>query len=280
MREISSEKIFFEVKNLIRKASFFLPKEILKKISDFKKKEKKTSTKKFLEILEENAEIARKKEIPICQDTGTAVFFVEIGHEVFCKKPISEILENATRESYRENFLRNSICNDPVFDRKNTRNNLPAVFHLEQVRGKKLKISFLAKGGGAENKSILQMLSPDNAEKKIITLITEAAKNAGAAACPPFLVGIGIGGNFDTVSVLAKKAILRSVNSKNANSKFAKLEEKIFTEIKKLKIGPGGLGGENFLLGVNIEFLPCHIASLPVAVNFQCHAARFYSVEI
>lgn len=280
MRYIPSEDIFVAAKKLIQKANIQLPFDIQKRIQKHKNEEIQSASKSALISIIHNFELASKENIPLCQDTGTAVFFIEIGHEVQLDTPLTETLLQATREAYKENYFRSSIVRDPLYDRKNTGDNTPPILHLEQVSGDQLKIYFLPKGGGAENKSVVKMLRPADGEKGIINAVTEAAQNAGGSSCPPWVLGIGIGGGFDTVATLAKKAILRPLGQKNVKSKYAELEEKLITEIESLHIGAMGFGGNKTILGLHIETAPTHIASLPVAINFQCHSARSAQVTL
>lgn len=280
MRKIEPQIIETLVKKLIFEANFILPKKVRQKLTALKKAETTPLAKNALEQINENYLIAEKEQIPLCQDTGAAIFFVEIGHEIILSEPLTATIDRATKAAYEEFYLRKSIVKNPLFDRQNTKTNLPPFVHLEQIKGNKLKITFLPKGGGAENKSALKMLSPAAGEEGVIDFVRDTVQKAGGSACPPFLLGVGIGGTFDTVAILAKKALLRPLGSRNANLQYRALEEKIAQEIEKLQIGTMGLGGKKTLLGVHIEHAPCHIASLPVAVNIQCHSARSATEEI
>lgn len=274
MREISAHEILEAAKGLIQKANFELPSDVLQKIEELRSSETEKAAQSALEVITQNAHIAPKERLPLCQDTGTAVFFVNIGHRVALEEPIAKTLSDATDLAYRENFLRASIVGDPLYNRKNTGNNCPPVVKIEMTAGDCLEILFLPKGGGAENKSTVTMLRPADGEAGVLRTVLESSKNAGGSACPPWIVGVGIGGTFDTVAGLAKKAILRPIGEKNPNPKYAALEERLAEEIEKLHIGTLGFGGKKTLLALHIETAPTHIASLPVAVNFQCHSAR------
>ncbi len=274
MKKISAEKIFETAKNLIVQANFELPKKVQEKIQHLKNTETEKVARSALEIIAQNANIAPRERLPLCQDTGTAVFFVQIGHAVSLEEPIGETLARATESAYQENYLRDSLVGDPLYERKNTGNNCPPTVKIEMTAGENLEIIFLPKGGGAENKSILTMLRPVDGEEGVIKTVVEAARNAGGSACPPWIVGIGIGGTFDTVAGLAKKAILREIGSIHPEPQYATLEKKLASEIEKLGIGTLGFGGKKTLLALHIETAPTHMASLPVAVNFQCHSAR------
>lgn len=274
MRHVSAEMISAAAQKLIYDANFFLPKSVQKKISSLSQEETVPASKTALQAIEANFSLAPKERLPLCQDTGTAVFFVEIGHEVTLEEPIGKTLESATRAAYEKYYLRKSIVRDPLFFRENTRDNCPPIIHIEQTEGENLKISFLAKGGGAENKSIVKMLRPADGKQGVINTIIEAAENAGGSSCPPWILGIGIGGSFDSVASLAKRALLRPIGKRNETKEYADLEQEITDKIESLKIGTMGLGGEKTVLGVHIQSAPAHIASLPVAINFQCHSAR------
>ena len=274
MRKINSKKIEALVEKLIYEANFVLPKKVRTKINQLANKETNKLSKTALNQAQKNWKIAEKEELPLCQDTGLAIFFIEIGNEILLSEPIEKIINRATKKAYKKIYLRKSTVVDPLFERKNKGDNLPAFIHLEQIKGDKIKIKFLPKGGGAENKSRLKMLVPADGEQGIIDFVADTAKKAGGSACPPFVLGIGIGGSFDSVGTLAKKAISRDLGTKNKNKKYAQLEKKILKEVNKLKIGAMGYGGKESVLGVHIKQAPCHIASMPVAVNIQCHSAR------
>ena len=280
MREISAKKIIEAVKNLCLEANTDLSEDVEEALNKALKQEDSPRGREILRQVIQNAEIARKEKLPMCQDTGTAVVFVELGQEA---RIIDGLLEEAVNEGigrgYCQGYLRKSIVQDPL-KRKNTSDNTPAVIHTEIVPGEKIKIGLLCKGGGAENKSAVKMLKPSSTKEEIEQFILETVKNAGPDACPPFIVGVGIGGNFDTVAIIAKKALLRPVGNHNSESDTAKWEKELLEKINKLGIGPMGLGGRTTALAVNIERRPCHISSLPVAVNMECHAHRFKSTII
>ncbi len=266
---------------LILDASYNLPKDICQSLKYNYEQENSSLGKSIINKLLINAEIAKNERKPICQDTGTAVFFVEIGNKVIIEggNLINAIFE-ATKEAYETGFLRKSIALDPLFDRKNTNSNLPPIIHFEIIEEQKLKISFMPKGGGAENTSILKMLKPYNQEKEIIDLVLNTVINAGGNSCPPIIIGIGIGGNFEYCAYLAKKALLKGIGVRNENKNYAMLEEKIIEIVNNSGLGPQGLGGTVTCLDVHIEYYPCHIASLPVAINIGCNATRHKTIEI
>lgn len=275
--KILKKELYEKIKKLIYDANFILPDEKIKKIKQMEEGEKNANSKFTLNKIIENSDFAKKNQLPLCQDTGSAVFFVKIGFKVILEEPIKFTIEKAVKDAYEEFFLRKSIVNDPIFERKNTKNNLPAIIHFEQIKENKLEIDFLPKGGGAENKSILKMLKPSDGQEGVIKETLEACKKAGSSSCPPWVIGIGIGGSFDSVSHLAKKALIRKLGDFNANSKFASLEKEMANKIESLNIGPMGFGG-NTLINLAIEYFPCHMASLPFAINFQCHSARNHKI--
>jgi len=231
--------------------------------------------KDILKTLLENYKIGRDKCLPICQDTGTVVFFVELGEEICLQNgSLTDALNEAVSEVWQEQYFRASILKDPLFDRVNTKDNTPAIIHTELFKGDKLTIRMALKGGGAENMSALKMLKPSDGKDGIKAFVLDTIIQAGGNACPPLIVGIGIGGNFETCALLAKKALLREFKSPHPERAWALLEEELLQAINQTNIGPQGLGGATTALAVQIETAPCHLASLPVAVNLNCHAHR------
>jgi len=273
MREISTQKITSAVSALCARAAVLLPADTLACLKKCKTRET-ASAKNIFEIYEDNAKIAARKKIPLCQDTGTAVIFLEIGSDVHVNGDIYAAINKGVKEGYTKNYLRASIVDDPVFERKNTGDNTPAVIHVKIVPGNKIKITLLPKGGGAENMSRLKMLTPADGAWGVKDFVVETVKLAGGNPCPPVVVGVGIGGGFDACAELAKHALLRPLGSKNKNKKYAALEKELLKLINKLNIGPQGFGGKTTALTVHIEYAPCHMASLPVAVNIGCHSHR------
>lgn len=275
MREISAKKIIQAVKNLCVEANVNLSEDVKDALNKALKNETSKTGREILRQIIQNAEIARKEKLPLCQDTGTAVVFIELGQDVrLTDGTLEEAINEGVSLGYHKGFLRKSIVSDPI-KRENTGDNAPAVIHTEIVPGEKIKIGLLCKGGGAENKSAVKMFKPTSSRQEIEAFILETVKNAGPDACPPFIVGVGIGGNFDTVALIAKKALLRPVGKHNSESDTAKWEKELLEKINKLGIGPMGSGGKTTALAVNIEKRPCHISSLPVAVNMECHAHRY-----
>ncbi|MBQ4493246.1 MAG: fumarate hydratase [Elusimicrobiaceae bacterium] len=273
MKIIEAKNITSLVKKMCIKAAHELPSDVLLAIKKSQTKQKGLA-KYLTALMLENAKIAKKELYPLCQDTGTSVLFVEIGTELFIKGNITKAIQEGVKQGYKEGYLRKSIVQDPLFKRKNTNDNTPAIIHYSFKEGDKLKLSLLLKGAGSENKSVLKMFAPSATIKDIKDFVLSAVKTAGASACPPFIIGIGIGGNFEHAALLSKKALLRKINNFNKNKLYAALEKDLLKEINKTKIGPQGLGGNISALGVFIEEEPCHTASLPVAVNIGCHVSR------
>ena len=271
MRVIKSNLITNTVAKLCQKAAYNLPLDIVKSLKSAAQKEKGLA-KEILKLTLKNSNIAGEGIFPLCQDTGTAVLFVEIGQQVFIEGSLDSALQNGVKKGFKENYLRKSIVSEPLFKRENTKTNTPAIIHYKIVSGDKLKINLMLKGGGAENKSQIKMFNPTAGKEEIIDFILSVVQTAGASACPPFVVGIGLGGNFESAPFLAKQALLK--NKPNKNSNYKKLEQEILTKINKTNIGPQGFGGKITALKVYIEYAPCHIASLPCAVNICCHSCR------
>lgn len=280
MRKINAGKISQVVKKLFLDASFSVPNDVLKTIKIAYNKETSSRAKSLLKQILENENIANCEKIPICQDTGTAVVFLEVGQDVhIVGGNLIDAINNGVKQAYKTGYLRKSIVSDPL-ERINTGDNTPAVIHTEIVPGNKINISVLAKGGGAENMSVLKMFPPSATSVDIKNFVVDTVKNAGANACPTIIVGLGIGGTFDTVGLLAKKALLRKLGSKHPKKLYQKLEKEILDAINKTGLGPMALGGKTTALTVLIESAPTHITSLPVAVNLQCHAVRRKSIVI
>ena len=279
MRKIKSEQIVEQVKKLCIEASLYLGEDVLSCIKEKAKSEKSEVGKNILNILVENAEIAKEKNIPICQDTGMAVFFVEIGQEVLIEgDTLTDAINEGVRQGYEEGYLRKSVVS-PI-NRVNTKDNTPAVIHYDMVKGDKIKIEFAAKGFGSENMSKMKMLKPSDGLEGIKKFIIDTVSEAGPNTCPPMVIGVGIGGTVDKCAQIAKKALFRELGEFNKDENIAKLESELLTAINKLGIGPQGLGGTTTALGLNIETFPTHIAGLPVVVNINCHASRHKKVVI
>jgi len=279
MREISARKITAAIREMAIKANTELGEDMLNGFKKAIEKEESPIGKDILGKLILNAQIAREEKVPICQDTGFAVIFVDLGQEVHITGgSLAEAIEEGVRRGYLDGYLRKSICHP--FTRENTKDNTPCVIHVEIVPGDRLKLIFAPKGGGSENMSRVTMLTPAAGVEGVKEFVVQRVKESGPNPCPPTIVGVGIGGTFEKAALLAKKALLRELGSRNPDTKLQKLEEEWLHTINNLGIGPQGLGGSTTSLAVHIEMMPCHIASLPVAVNIQCHAARHKEIEL
>ncbi|MCA6079404.1 MAG: fumarate hydratase [Endomicrobium sp.] len=279
MRKIKSETIINVVENLCAEANFELPVDVLKALEKNVVLEKDTA-KDILEEIIENANIAKEERIPLCQDTGTANFFIKVGRNVdIVDGDICTAINKGVSLGYANNYLRGSIVSDPI-ERKNTKNNTPANIYIDIVSGDKIEITFLPKGGGSENASALKMLTPSVGWDGIKEFVLSAVGEKGRNACPPLVVGVGVGGDFASVGLMSKKALLREIGSENESAFYGKKEIELLNDINKLNIGPMGMGGKTTALAVFIEIKPAHIASLPVAVSIQCHSCRRKTVII
>lgn len=273
MRYLSADLVRQALTTLILATSRALPPDVEQAMRAAHTAESSPQGREILRQLLENADYARASGLPLCQDTGTAVFFVEHGEDVRLQGgSLHGVLTAATVQAYREGFLRNSMCHP--FSRANTGDNTPIILHTELVPGDELRISFLPKGGGAENMSRCTMLSPSQGRAGVKEFVIHTVAEAGPNPCPPIIVGVGVGGTFDLAPALAKQALLHPLGSPNPDSEAALLERELLAGIRCLGIGPGGLGGDTTCLAVQVRIHPCHIASLPVAVNIQCNAAR------
>jgi fumarate hydratase subunit alpha len=277
MREINVKWITEKVRDLCMKANTDLGEDVLHAFDRAMEREESPLGVEILKELKENARIAKEENVPICQDTGFAIVFVDLGQEVhLVGGDLNEAIQEGVRWGYRDGYLRKSICHP--FTRANTGDNTPAIIHTEVVPGDKVKIIVAPKGGGSENMSRVVMLTPSDGMEGIKRYVVQRVKESGSNPCPPTIVGIGIGGNFERAALLAKKSLLRPLGSENPDSELNKLESEILTEINRLGIGPQGLGGRTTSLAVHILMMPCHIASFPLAVNIQCHAQRHQEV--
>ena len=280
MRELQAKEITSAVKRLCMEANYYLGEDVLNAIKEGLKKEESPLGKDILQQIVENAEIAAKEEVPICQDTGFAVIFVELGQEVrVVNGDFNEAINEGVRQGYTDGYLRKSIVEDPI-RRKNTGDNTPAVIHLEMVPGDKIRIIVAPKGGGSENMSEVKMMKPADGVEGLKRFVVERVEKSGGNPCPPVVVGVGVGGTFEKCAFLAKKALLREVGSKHPDPYYAELEAELLEKINKTGVGPQGLGGRITALAVHIEIHPCHIASYPAAVNLNCHAARHKEITI
>ena len=277
---ISASEITEKVSHLCMDANFNLNEDVLDAMRDSYEAEVSPVAKEVFAELLENAKIARECQMPICQDTGVAVVFVEIGDDVeIVGGRLCDAINEGVREGYKEGFLRKSMVKDPL-NRINTGDNTPAVIHTEFTSENYLKITFMAKGGGCENMSRIAMLTPADGKEGVIDFVVETVKIARANPCPPIIVGVGIGGTFDYAALLAKKSLLRPLGTKHIDPDTANLEKELLERINNLGIGAQGLGGWITAMAVQVERYPCHIASLPVAVNIECHAHRVKTVVL
>lgn len=274
IRTIKAETITDTVERLFKDLNYNIGNDISEALCNAQKNEESPVGKAVIAQLLENNKIAAEEKIPICQDTGMAVLFVEYGERVVIDGNFKEAVEEGVRRAYVGGYLRKSVVTDPVFDRVNTKDNTPAIIYTDIVEGDKIKILAGCKGFGSENMSQIKMLTPSAGIEGVKQFILDAVKYAGPNPCPPIVVGIGIGGTFEKAAQLAKKATLRPINTKNEDPRYAKLEDELIEEINKMGFGPAGLGGNTTAIGVNVEKYPTHIAGMPVAVNICCHAAR------
>ncbi|MFO7570055.1 MAG: fumarate hydratase [Smithellaceae bacterium] len=274
MREINVQQVTLTVRKLFMQANTHLGHDVICALQRAQKQEASPIGRQVLEKILQNADIARESAMPICQDTGLAVLFVEIGQDArVVGGDLRAAIEEGVRQAYEDGFLRKSVC-DPL-TRINTRDNTPAVIHMDMVQGDRLRIIAMPKGGGSENMSAARMLTPSAGIDGIEKFVLETVEKAGANPCPPIIVGIGIGGSLEQACLLAKKALLRETGKAHpSDPRLTQMEKKLYEQINALGIGPAGLGGKVTTLAVHAEMTPCHIASLPVAVNIQCHVAR------
>lgn len=272
MRQVSAQDITKKVRELCISAATRLEPDVAQALKSALKSEESPLGKEVLGQIVENFEIAGSEDLPMCQDTGIAVFFVEVGRDVALDGSLEEAVNEGVRQGYKDGYLRKSVCHP--LKRINTKDNTPAVIHTSIVEGDKVKIKIAPKGAGSENMSRLKMLKPAEGVEGVKAFVVETVREAGGNPCPPIVLGVGIGGTFEKCAILAKKALLRHLGSVNPDSELAGLEAELLAKVNDLGIGPMGFGGRTTALAVHIEAHPCHIASLPVAVNIQCHAGR------
>ncbi len=275
MREISVRLLADTVRELFLNANYLIGPDVASAVEEAGKAEASPTGRSVLSQLCENYQIAREESVAICQDTGMAILFMDVGQEIhFVDGDFEQAVQDGVRRAYRDGYLRKSIVNDPVFDRKNTGDNTPAVLHLRIVPGDRVRILAVAKGFGSENMSAVKMCTPSEGEAGIRDFIVDTARKAGPNPCPPMIIGVGVGGSFETAALMAKRMTARPVGSHHPDPRYAKLERDALDAINRLGIGPAGIGGSTTALAVNIDYAPTHIASMPVAVNICCHAAR------
>ncbi len=281
IRYISASDVENAICDLFIRANHQLSNDVLQTLKDASKKETDSRACTVLARLAENADVAEEMGIPLCQDTGMAVVFADVGEDVHISgATLEDSIQKGVARAYTEGGMRLSVVSDPLYERKNTENNTPAIIHIRTVKGDRLRLVAAPKGFGSENMSALKMMTPAANEDDVAAFIVESVRRAGSNPCPPIVVGIGIGADFEDVALLAKRALLREIGSKNPHPAYAALEEKILTMINELNIGPQGFGGKTTALAVHIEYAPTHIAGLPVAMNINCHVARHAEITL
>ena len=281
MRVVQAELISKTVSELCKQACYVVTPDMRAAFEKARENESSPIGKDILGKVLQNADLAQKRVAPICQDTGMAVVFVDIGQDVHIEGGfLEDAINEGVKDGYVGGYLRKSVVNDPIFERKNTTNNTPAIINVRIVRGDKIHIKVAPKGFGSENKSALKMLVPADGLEGLKKVFLDTVKLAGPNACPPMVIGVGIGGTMDKAALMAKYAAARSADSKNPDPRYAKLEEELLELACKTGVGPQGLGGDTTAVKVNIEWYPTHIAGLPVAININCHAARHAEAEI
>ena len=276
MKNIKITTITEEIRKLLIKASFDLPDDIIEAVKNAVKKEKSHRAGEILKLILENAKIAREQRLPLCQDCGLVYIDISIGRDICIEESgsLNNLINQMVAETYNSNYLRKSVVSDPLYERKNTSGNIPAIIHTDFTEDTFLNLKVCLKGGGSENCSYLYMLNPSTGEDEIIKLILSQIKKSVTGCCPPVIIGIGIGGSSSEVTRLARIAGFRNLKYRNPDRRYGKLEEKILNAVNETGIGPQGLGGRTTALACNIEYAPCHMASLPLAVFFGCHSTR------
>ncbi|HEY49666.1 MAG TPA: fumarate hydratase [Dehalococcoidia bacterium] len=281
MKEIKAKDVTATVARLCKEANFFLGEDVLAALKKAREEEESPVGRQILDQILENADIAAKEEMPLCQDCGLAIVFLEIGQDVHITGgDLYEAIDEGVRQGYSEGYLRKSAVDQPFSARVNTKDNTPSIIHSEIVPGDKLKIIVAPKGGGSENMSRFTVLKPAQGRQGVIDFVVSAVEEAGSNPCPPTIVGIGIGGSAEKAMILAKKALLRTVGEPSPDMEVAVLENELLRRINTTGVGPGGVGGRITSLAVHVETYPAHIASLPVAVNLQCHSARHKEADL
>lgn len=275
MREINVAEVTAAVSKLCMDSCYYLPEDLLAKLQSSMETEESPLGREILGTIVENAQLAKRKAVPICQDTGLTVVFMEIGQDVhFTGGDLYTAIHNGVADGYVNGYLRKSSVDDPLFIRKNTNDNTPAIIHTAIVPGEQVKITVCPKGCGSENMGAMKMLKPADGVEGVIKFVVDTVRSAGPNPCPPVTVGVGIGGNMEKAALLAKYSLTRKVGEHNANPQYAELEKTLLELVNKTGVGPSGLGGSTTAVAVNIEYAPTHIGGLPVAVNLNCHAAR------
>ena len=281
VRDFDVREITAAVKDMCITANYDLPRDVYDALVAAREAEDSPVGREILGQLVENADIAAAERVPLCQDTGFAVIFADVGQDVhLVGGHFEDAVNEGVRRGYGDGYLRKSVAEEPAQARRNTKDNTPAIIHTSIVPGDRVRLTMMAKGGGAENMSSLNMLKPSQGWDGMVTAVVETVSRAGSNPCPPVIIGVGIGGTIDMVTVLAKKALLRDLGSTHSDSRIAAMEDELLEKINGLGIGPQGLGGSTTALDVFIEEMPSHIASMPMAVNVQCHAQRHKTVEL
>jgi len=279
LREIKSSDITKKLKEGLLEIASVLPRDVMDRLVELRDKEKWPLAKETISTIIDNDNLAQRDSVPMCQDTGMVICFVKIGQDVHVDGSIEDAINQAVREAYTDGYLRKSVVKDPI-DRVNTKDNTPAIIHYEIVEGDVFEISFAAKGFGSENMSKQKMLKPADGLEGVKKFILETVETAGPNPCPPIVVGVGIGGDFEKSCIMAKKSLMRDIDDYNKDPFYADLEKELLEKINELGIGPQGFGGKTTALRVFINTHPTHIAGLPVAVNIQCHAARHKVISL
>ena len=276
MREIKVSELALKVESMLLDACENIPQNVLERLIEAKKLEKSPLGQDVIERIIQNDLLAREKHLPICQDTGVVVCFLEVGYDVHFDGDIYAAINEGVANAYTKGYLRKSVVKHPL-DRVNTKNNTPAIVHVKFVPGDQVKIDVAPKGGGSENMSLVKMLIPADGVEGVKKLVLDTVFNGGGKPCPPIIVGIGLGGNLEKSAMMAKESLMREIDDVNSDPILAKLEQELLEEINALGVGPMGFGGTQTCLAVKVNAYPCHIASLPVAINIQCHASRHKS---
>ena len=281
MREITCSTITDAIKKMCIEAATILPQDVEKALSQKHDEEDSALAQKTLQVLMDNAKLAQEKQMPICQDTGMAFVYVTMGQEVHITGGnLNEAIQEGVRQGYIEGYLRKSVVKDPLFERTNTKDNTPAIIYYDIVEGDTFHITLAPKGFGSENMSQIKMLKPSDGLQGIKDFVMKVVNDAGPNACPPMVIGVGIGGSFDKVAMLAKKAMIREIGSHHSDQRYASLEDELLQMINETGIGPAGYGGKTTALSLNIETFPTHIAGMPVAVSICCHVSRHKEVSL
>jgi len=281
LNQIDVSQVTEAIKKLSIDANINIGQDVVAKIKQFKAQEVSPTAIEMLDLILKNHAMAAEEKMPLCQDTGVAVVFIELGQEVhLINGDLYEAINEGVRQGYKEGYLRKSMVTDPIIERVNTNDNTPALVYIDLVPGDSLKITLAPKGGGAENMSEIKMMKAADGLEGMQKFVVERVAKSGGNPCPPVIVGIGLGGNFEQSALMAKRALIRPLTKKNPDPKWAAVEEDLLTEINKLGIGPMGFGGRTTALAVQILAKPCHIASMPVAVNMQCHCHRHKSITL